>query len=198
MQAQLSPIFWQLLPKAVQAQLSPIFRQLFFGGCAGAALTKFPAAAFFRRLCKRSFHQFSHGFFQKLCRRRQREFSGRCPSGLRRRIQSLSPIFWQLLSGGCAGAAPTNFPSAVFRRLGRRSSHRFFWQMFPGGCACAALTNLLAAVVRRLCRRSSTCVGAALTNFLAVVIQRLCRHSSHRFSRSCLPPAVLARVQPIL
>jgi len=41
-QAQLSPIFWQLLLEAVQAHLSSIFWQLF---CL--------------RLCRRSSHQFS-------------------------------------------------------------------------------------------------------------------------------------------
>ena len=72
-QAQLSPIFRQLFFGACAGAALTIFLQLFTAGCVGAALTNFPAAvsrgcagaaltnflaAVFRRLRRRSSHQF--------------------------------------------------------------------------------------------------------------------------------------------
>ena len=89
----------------------------------------------------------------------------------------LSPIFWPLFAGGCAGTALTNFLAAVAgSRAGpplinfltavlpeavQAQLFSIFWQLLTGGCAGAALTNFLVAVVLRLCRRSSQrCSGS--------------------------------------
>ena len=128
MQAQLPPFFFGgCFPEAAQAQFAQNFWQLFSGGsasaalfnflavsrfCAGAALTIFFDGRF-RRLCRRSCHQFSGSFFLRLCRRSSHQFSGSCFSQAAR--AQLSQIFWHLF----------------FRRLCKRSSHQFSRRCFP-------------------------------------------------------------------
>ena len=186
----------------MQAQFSPSFWQLFSGSRAGAALANFLAAVF-RRLCRRSSHQFSGSCSPEAA---QAQLSPIIWQLFPKAMQAhLSPIFWQLCSGDCAGAA-RQFSGSCFQRRCRRSSDQFsggcfpeavqaqlspiFWQLFTEGCAGAALTNFQTAV-------SGDRAGAALTNFLAAVFRMLCRRSSHQFSGSCFPEAVQAQLSPI-
>ena len=182
------PLFHHVFPEAALAQLSRILWQLFFGGCAGAALTNFLAAVFLR-LRRRSAHPFFGSCFPEAAQAQPSPifwhlFTGGCVgaafticlcSCFREAAQAqLSPIFWQLLSRGSAGAALT-----------------IFWQLFSGGCAGTALTNFWQLF-------SGGCVGAALTNFLAAVSRTLRRRSSHQIFGSCFPEAAQAQLSPFL
>ena len=172
---------------------------LFSRGCAGVALTKLVAAVF-GRLRRRSSHQFFGSGLRKLRRRSAHHFCGSCfPEAGQ---TQLSPICWQLSSGGFAGAAFTNHLAAVFRRLRWPSSH----QLFVSCSRSIRKRHFGAAVLRRLrghgahqffgqlfcrrLRRLSTffwqlccggCASAAFTNFLAAVFRRLRRRTSHHF-----------------
>ena len=172
-------------------------------------------AAVFGSLRRRSSHQFFGSGLRKLRRRSSHHFCGSCfPEAGQ---TQLSPICWQLSSGGFAGAAFTNHLAAVFRRLRWPSSH----QLFVSCSRSLRKRHFGAAVFRRLrgrgahqffvqlfcrrLRRLSTffwqlccggCASAAFTNFLAAVFRRLRRRTSHQFFGSCFPEAAQAQLSP--
>ena len=166
LQAQLSPIIWQLssggyagpaltnfLSAVPGACASAILGQLCSGGCAGAALTNFSGSCFVGGCAGLAL------------------FFGSCV--VEAAQAQRSPISWQLFSGGCAGVHLTNFLAAVFRRLHRRSCHHFFWQLLSEAIQSQRSLTSWQQFCRRL-RRLSTffwqlcfggCASAALTNF---------------------------------
>ena len=169
------------LPEAVQAQLSPIFRQLFFGGCAGAALTKFPAAAFFPEAV-------------------QAQLSPIFPRLFPEAVQAQATrIFWQVPLGAAQAHSEslTNFLAAAVGRLCRRSSDQFSVSCFPEAGQAQLSPIFLADVSRGLCMRSSDQFARSCFSEAVQAQLYLCRRSSHQFSGSCYPEAVQAQLSPI-